>query len=397
MKKRIIFVDDEPNVLQGLKRMLRPMRKEWEMTFAESGPNALEIMATQPFDVIVSDMRMPGMDGAELLSRVMTQFPDTVRIILSGQAEKEAMLRSIGPSHQYLSKPCDAETLKQTVLRASNLREILSGDRLSFVSQMKNLPSLPEIYMELVDELKSDDPSLQFISRLIEKDMGMASKILQLVNSAYFGVRRHVSNIGLAVSMLGLENVRSLVLFTNIFSNVKIDKSKVNISLENVWKHSGAVGRISRDICKHEKLDKQTLENAMSAGLLHDCGIIVLAANVEKEYGEVIKLSNQKDIPLHEAELEVLGSTHAEVGAYLLGLWGLPDELVAAVAYHHNPQESLRQEMCTITAVHVANVIDKEITDPDINHRDKLLDTDYLDSIGVLDRLETWKELITND
>src|SRR5262245_37814840 len=99
--KKILFVDDEPNVLQGLERMLRSMRHEWEMQFAMSGPAALERLAEQTFDVIVSDMRMPGMTGAQLLTEVSQRHPHIVRIILSGQADQEDILRSVGPTHQY--------------------------------------------------------------------------------------------------------------------------------------------------------------------------------------------------------------------------------------------------------------------------------------------------------
>ena len=105
-KTRILFVDDEPLVLQGLQRMLRPMRNEWEMAFVESGRRALEEMATLPFQVVVSDMRMPGMNGAQFLSHVQELYPRTVRLILSGHADKDLIMKCVGTAHQFLAKPC---------------------------------------------------------------------------------------------------------------------------------------------------------------------------------------------------------------------------------------------------------------------------------------------------
>src|ERR1700751_643330 len=107
MSKRVLFVDDEAMVLSGLQRSLRPMRNEWEMAFVNSGAEALQLMEHEPFDIIVTDMRMPVMNGAQLLEEVKRRFPQCFRIILSGQADQETIMRAVDPTHQYLSKPCD--------------------------------------------------------------------------------------------------------------------------------------------------------------------------------------------------------------------------------------------------------------------------------------------------
>ncbi len=333
MKKRVVFVDDVSSVLEGLRRTLRSMRKEWEMEFVDSGSKALALMSEKQFDVIVSDMRMPEMDGAELLTQVMKRYPSTVRIVLSGHSEKETILRSVGPSHQYLAKPCDAETIKETVTRACALRDVLNSDRLSFISRIKSLPSIPEIYADLLKELKRDEPSFTRVATLIETDIGMTSKILQLVNSAYFGIRKHVSNPAMAVKLLGLENVSSLVLFAGIFST--IDESIPGLRMDEMLEHGAAVSRLSQEILKAENRSKKESDDALAAGLLHDCGKLVFAACSECSYGEVLEFSGDKTVPLYEAELEMLEASHAEAGACLLDLWGLPGEIVEAVAFHH--------------------------------------------------------------
>ena len=169
---RVVFVDDEPYVLQALSRLLRPMHAEWQMEFAPSAPAALEILAQGPFDAVVTDMRMPGMDGAELLDEVKRRHPHVVRIVLSGQADQASVLRSLGSTHQYLSKPCDPETLKQTLVRACAVRMLLADDALKqVVSQLGSLPSLPTTYVALLDECRAPDASVIKVADAISQDM----------------------------------------------------------------------------------------------------------------------------------------------------------------------------------------------------------------------------------
>jgi DNA-binding NtrC family response regulator len=173
-KKRILFVDDEAMILQGLQRMLRPMREEWDMEFIGSGAKALERMGPAPFDVVVSDMRMPGMNGAEFLTEVMKRHPKTIRLILSGHADKELILQCVGATHQYLAKPCDADALKATVTRASNLEGNLQSEPLrKLVGQLSHLPSIPSLYMEIVEIANHPGASLEDVAQVIARDLAM--------------------------------------------------------------------------------------------------------------------------------------------------------------------------------------------------------------------------------
>ncbi len=320
MKKRILFVDDEPNVLGGLRRMLYPLRGEWETAFASSGPDALAKLAESPFDVVVSDMRMPGMDGAQLLTEVMQRYPQVVRIVLSGQSDKEMILRSVGPAHQYLAKPCDAETLKQTIARACVLRDLLADERLKqLVTKVSSLPSLPTVYARMVEALQSPDASIQTVSRIVAEDVGMTAKILQLVNSAFFGLRRHVSSPSEAAVFLGLETIKALVLSIHVFSQFQ-GASVPGFSLEGLWKHSLAVGAGAKRLAAEENQDRRDVDHALMAGLLHDAGKLVLAANLPEQYAEALARAADSQGPPWQAERDVVGAGHAEVGAYLLGL-----------------------------------------------------------------------------
>lgn len=392
MKKSILFVDDEPSVLDGLRRMLYPMRHEWDMAFVTSGQGAMNLMAERPFEVIVSDIRMPGMDGAELLTKVRQKHPQLVRIVLSGHSAKETVLRLVGSAHQYLSKPCDAETLKSTISRAVTLRDLLGNESLKqLISQMKSLPSLPSLYAEVIEEVRNPNGSIKKVGEIISKDVGMTAKVLQLVNSAFFGLSRHVSSPVQAAGLLGFETLQSLVLAVNVFSQFDRAKSHT-FCIESFWRHSMETGTAAKQIAAAENASEQVAADALMAALLHDAGKLMLAQEAAEPYQEALALADSKGIPHWEAEQEILGATHAEAGAYLLGLWGLPDPIVEAVAYHHCPSHTMCNSLIPLTAVHVANALVHERTAGEDDGGVSRLDLDYLSQIGLVDRLPAWRD-----
>ncbi len=290
MKKRILFVDDEAMVLDGLRRMLRPMRDEWEMEFCESGPIALAQMAVSPADVIVSDMRMPGMNGAELLTRVMELYPRTVRLILSGHADHELILKCVGSTHQFLAKPCDPEAIKATVRRAAATDGALQSDALkTLVGQMSRLPSIPTLYREIVEALQDPEVSMAVVGRIIGRDISMSAQILKLVNSAFFGLRRRVSSPDEAASYLGLDTLRYLVLSLNAFSQFEGVKVE-GFSFGDLWLHSQQTGAAAKAVALCEQGDRKLADEAFVSGLLHDTGKVVMAANFPDRYAAVVRL-----------------------------------------------------------------------------------------------------------
>jgi HD-like signal output (HDOD) protein len=391
--RRILFVDDEPKILEGLQRMLRVMRHEWEMEFAASGQSALGSLNSRPFDVVVSDMRMPGMDGAIFLSQVQEFHPQIVRIVLSGHSDQQLVMSSVGPAHQYLSKPCDPELLKQTVSRACGLRDLLSNATLTLlVSQMQSLPSLPSIYMQLMKEVEAPDPSIKTIGEIIRRDPGMTAKILQMVNSAFFGLRRHISDPGDAVNLLGLDIVKSLVLSVHIFS--QFSPRIPGFSLADLWDHNSAVGNLAKKIAKMEQQAPQLMDDSFAAGLLHECGKLILASRLPKEYAQMLSLTNEDGLPVIDAEREVFGATHPEVGAYLLGLWGLPDSIVEAVAFHHSPSQCAADTFSPLTAVHIADYLMDESSCAVSNAPPgEALDSIYVARLGIEGRMDSWRAL----
>jgi putative nucleotidyltransferase with HDIG domain len=394
--KRVLFVDDEPRVLDGLQRMLHQMRHEWDMHFVGSGDDALAAIAVQPFDVVVSDMRMPVMDGAELLDEVRRRSPSAVRVVLSGHSGRDLILKSLGPTHQFLSKPCDAEDLKAAVARACALRDLLDDERLkAVVSNVKTLPSVPALYDRLLALLRSPDCALQEVADVIGCDVGMTAKILQLVNSAFFGLQRRVASLSEAILYLGLDTVRSVVLGAGVFAELE-GAGEAAKTAEELYPHSMTVGTLSEKITRRCNPKRERTDDVLTAGMLHDVGKLVMAMELPDAYAEVRRRAQQEGIRTHEAEREVLGITHAELGAYLLALWGLPEPIVEAVAFHHRPPHGFRRGSEVLTAVHVTNGLVHEAEQDATSEHESCIDMEYLEEVGLADQLPQWREICTS-
>ena len=384
--RRILFVDDEVRVLEGIQRMLRPMRDEWDVRISDSGPKALTMLAAEPFDVVVSDMRMPGMDGAELLQAVMQRHPQVVRIILSGQADRDSLMRSLGATHQYLAKPCDPERLRQAVAKACALRDLLHDEPLQrLVASLGTVPSLPTLYQQIREELSKDESSARVIGEIVSQDLGMSAKLLQLTNSARFGVSRQVNSAVDAVGIIGLGTVKSLVLGAHAFTELA-GVEAAGLAIEKLWQRAMKVAALSRTIARSLKLAAGTADMAFTAGLLQDCGMLLLAVNRSAEYAAALK-----DTALPSAtsrERSRFSADHAAVGAYLLGLWGLPEPIVEAVAFHHRPSDAPITVASPLVVTHVAGALADE---PCGGAAAVVLDPAIVQRFNLAGQLDEWR------
>ncbi len=391
-RRKILFVDDETNVLEALQRMLRSRRNEWDMRFMNRPEDALTLMASESFHVVVSDMRMPGMDGSRFLGEVSARHPDVVRIILSGQSDRESLLHTTSLAHQFLSKPCDSETLKTAIDNVSNLHELLKNEALRrMISQLDALPSLPLPYLDLMRELRSAHASVDRVGRIIARDMGMTAKILHLANSAFFGVRLRVTDPAHAATLLGLETIKSLVLSVQVFRKFDLDAISF-FSPEQLWEHSIVVGRLAQEMARETRRDDTFIHASLMAGLMHDIGKLVFAAKFASDWRIALSESASSGEPAIEAERRVLGATHAEMGAYLLGLWGLTHPSVEAAAFHHQPEFLATGEWTLPAVIYLANIIDHRVRAerearplPEINAR-------FTARLDIEHRIPAWEE-----
>jgi HD-like signal output (HDOD) protein/ActR/RegA family two-component response regulator len=358
--KRILFVDDDPNVLTGLRNVLRTKRREWEMVFAIGPEEALANLADGPFDVVVSDMRMPGMDGATLLTKVKELQPWAVRMILSGQTELESAMKSVFVAHMFLSKPCDPVLLQSVVDRACHLNSILRSDELRAIAgKVQMLPSAPKTYVALNSALMAPNCSVATLVQIVERDVGLCAKLLQLVNSAFFGLPKRISSLKDTVTYLGFATIKNLALALETFSAAAETSGLSEAKLIALQNHSLLTAQIAQEI---EAKVMKKVEGAFLAGVLH-------------EVGWLLNLSNTPGrAPAAQAERTLLG-------AYLLGLWGLPHAIIEAVAYHKEPHLVPHSTFELVDAIYIADQLATELRSagPD----EGKLDLAYLAGVGM--------------
>lgn len=395
-RKKILFVDGEPRVLQGLERMLKSMGNEWEMSFVDTGKGALDILRVFPFDVIVTDILMPDMNGIELLKKIKADHPQTVRIAFSGTPKENMVLKSINLTHQFLSKPCNPVELKKVVTRVCALNDLLiEKDLVRIISTIESLPTIPSLYNKIVTELQSEDTSIQQIGEIISKDIGMTTKILQLVNSTYFGLLKHITSVAHAVGFLGLDTIKGIVLLTGTFSQFK-DKNIPYGFLEKNFSHSMRIGVLTKVISEQEGLFKKMVSDAFFAGLLHDVGKLVLADNFPEKYGQILTQSKRSNTSATFLEKDAFGTTHAEVGGYLMGLWGFDDPIVEAVAFHHAPEMCPERKFIPLTSVHISNGLENELLSNNSEDDASVFNENFISELKLTDHVPEWKKAVQN-
>lgn len=357
---RLLFVDDEPAILSGLKRLLFDMDENWEAQFANSGPEALACLEQQPADVIVSDMRMPGMDGVTLLEHVQELYPESIRMILSGQADEQSAIRALRVAHQFFAKPFDPSALCALIVRTEQVTRLLKDNRMrELVGSLSNLPPIPTLYRELTCALQSARTTTSDIITLVQRDPTMTAKILQLANSSFFSRRVATADLQTAVMHLGTNMIRHLVLTVELFDSCGKLTTKSTTEATAIRDKAVTMARVAEELARGTNLKTE----AFTMGLLADVGQLVLALVKGDEWRACRSRAQELNRPLHELEYEQFGISHAEVGGFLLGIWGLPFSVVEAVVHHHQPQNVAAMGPAAIAAIATA-VVDGSELDP---------------------------------
>ena len=390
--KRILFVDDENNILDGIRRLLHADRKRWDMEFAIGGEAALRACEAGRFDVVVSDMRMPGMDGATLLGHIRDLYPSTARLILTGYAEVKLATRAVAVAYRVLSKPCTGPDLQNTIERVCTLQDIFCTPELRrIIGTIGELPSLSRTYSALAQAVNDPASSVASVADIVERDVAMSAKVLQLVNSGFFGLAQKVTSLQSAVAYLGMNTIQNLALASDTFKVFVPDARFPKDFCETIQQNSRRVARIARAL----PLDPSVRDVTVMAALLHDVGKLVLASKMPDEFCAVLSLMQEHGCVQFEAEEQLLGISHAEVGAYLLGLWGINSLTVEAIAHHHHPDRIPHSGFDSSAAVYVANLLAHEI---DIHPSDlygkELIEADRacLERLGLLEQFLAFRE-----
>lgn len=390
--KRILFVDDEQPVLDGLRVSLRRHRKQWDMVFAVGGEAGVRELESQPFDVLVTDMRMPIINGVALLTRARELQPEMVRIVLSGYAEEESILRTLPVAHQFLNKPCEPSVLENVIERACDIQLLLGNPEIrTRVGKIDDLPVLPRNYFALNKALIDDHANASDIAAIIEQDIGMSAKLLQIVNSAFFGVARKLTSIQDAIAYLGLHVIQTLVLSLEVFHTFENKSMSPVVDLESLHRHSLLTAAVAKRLSPSPEVGK----DAFAAAMLHDVGKLIFATWLPELISDSMEAARAMRSPLHLAEQQLHGFSHAEVGAYLLGRWGLPYPIIEAVAYHHRPHLVKHNSFDILSAVHVADVLAHQYgpaAEGETAVRPSF-SPGYIEELGVLDQLPRWEQI----
>lgn len=369
---RIMFVDDEVLLLNGFKRLL--FKKKWTLYFASSGQKALEILQEHSVDFIVSDMRMPGMSGGELLERVYQLHPETVRIILSGQSDEQASIKASEFAHQWFTKPCDPQELEKTLIGIDKIRQLFPNEEiLKDIGHIKTLPSPPKIFLQLKAILDNDTVDMEEISSVILKDPGLVAKLLQVTNSAFFAQTKAVETLKEAITRVGTDLVIGTILAIELYENLQ------NIPVDFIeiqQSHCLATAKLASSFVEQEYKDQTIL-----VGLLHNIGKLIMLLISPK----IIDVYNDKSItPEMERDYEKdkLKVEQAQLAGYLMHLWHFDYSLIKNILLHNKPNALIKMEFGPATAVYIA---DKLINNEDI-------DISLIAHFKLEEKLITWQK-----
>jgi HD-like signal output (HDOD) protein/ActR/RegA family two-component response regulator len=384
---RVLFVDDDARVLASLVRSMR--KQGWEIHTAPGGAEALDHLASNPVDVVCSDMRMPEMDGAELLHRIQSHFPGIARIMMSGYAEQHELMRAVEVAHQFVGKPCSARDLQAIIGRARVVRDLVGDPDLHrLVCGLGKLPAPRGVYQRLQGIARRANATIRDFASVIETDAALAAKLLQIANSAFFAPAVRVTSIERAIGHLGLDVVRAIALGEQVVAAIAENLGPGGAELvDSIQRHSLYAVYLGRSILA----DRPDLaEDAWVAMLLHDVGELILAAVARPQLETARAVARRDGIPTYLAERRVIGRCHATIGAHLLHLWGIPVEVVEAIARHHDLASTSGDGLDLVAAVHVvAGLADEQ--DGQVSS----LDVVELERRGLGPSLAKWRALVT--
>lgn len=363
-KRRLLFVDQDIQALDRMRSLLIGMAHEWEMGFCSQADAALSWFGDQTVDVIVVDGRLPPVNGRHLLHYVRAHWPQTVRFVLAAEDDKGTLTDTLELAHQFLARPCRNEQLMQAIQRASLIRAITGNLVLQqIVTNMGVLPTLPSSQAEMIRVLQAPDVSVKQVSTVIRQDLAISVEVLRLVNSAYFSLRQHVTDLQQAVILLGLDTVRALVQAVTVFS--VLESAKTRTLRQELYAHMLDVSQRARVVVRQLGADRATIDNAILGAMVHDIGKLILCTYFSQDYFPTLALARSAKMPLYQAERQIFGVSHAELGAYLLGLWGFHEEILVGVGFHHEPSAYGNASCAVLTAIHVANHLHHQKRDPE--------------------------------
>jgi HD-like signal output (HDOD) protein len=392
INRRLLFVGGGASWFEEFEKQFANLQPTWLCVHVAEVSQPTTDLSPALFDALVLNANLES--RAEMIEGSGQKFPRAVRIVLSGEESRPSdSAASNSPELWFASQQLNPAALAETIERALRVQLWLSDPAIrKLLPLLRKLPTVPKLHAQVAQELQSPDGSLETASQFVRRDPAMAAKFLQVANSALFAPAYPLTDPGEAVMFLGSERSRGIIFAAGVFSQFDAVRC-FGFSPEQVWSYSLQVASLARGIALVETEDPKLAELCFTAGLLHDIGRLVLAANLPEMYATISQLQINKGLSLPDAELANLGTTHGELGGCLLGTWSLPGALLDAVAWHHCPSRSSDKAFSVLTAVHVAHVLAQEASSrdratPAADH----LDRAYLTAVGVGRRLAFWRQ-----
>ncbi len=355
---RILVVDDDQDILAASVAALQNIRPEWKVEAVSDPLMVAELLCHFNFDAVISDLEMPGIQGNRLLTEIALQEPLMVRFLVSAKVEMAREVEALGIAHRIFAKPCDYRGLIIELERALALRRRLRGSRLrGLINSIPTLPSPPKTYFAIQRLLAQEDFHFRGLIELLRREMSLTAFLLKAANSSYYGARQQVSSVEQAVNLLGITTVKSIVLGAELFSQIDTRKMKL-FQVDQLFDHSLRVAGLAASLSERRHETRHLKELAHTAGLLHDVGKLVCIHAFPQKYKSIMERARGDHQALYHEEIAVFGVSHQEIGAYLLNLWGIPEPIVEAVAYHHQPLLCPARSVSVLTFVAAANLID---------------------------------------
>jgi HD-like signal output (HDOD) protein len=389
MNRCIYIVDDQAAVLETAVLILRGFNAAWEVAGFSNPLEALAAVKLKAPDLILSDQLMPGMQGSQLLEEVRKIAPTTIRVIMSGYVSLNK-LTLITSAHQYMAKPFDIGRLRDIIQRSFSAQERISNKSLQLVAtSLRSIPSLPQVHQSLLAELEDARSGSSTIARMVAEDPGLSIKVLQLANSPLFGQGGLITNPTDAVMCLGTEMIAAIVLSQSLFRHYET-LALEDVDVPRVWSHSWETAYLAQYICREKRLPRRAAEHAFLAGLLHEAGRLILVDNFPGQFAGACREARQAKSPLGPRLLETFHTTPAQLTAYLMELWGMPPEVVAALALQDNPQEEPGGAFSLTSALYIADHIAGRKTPPD-DFTPEEWNEAYLQALGCKDDVPLWE------
>lgn len=371
----ILLIGDDLGWLAGCRGLAGR-----RIVLGDAKADALALLASEPFDAVVASFADPGRSVA-LLGAAAARNPSALALLRANGKE----LAGIPNPHPLLPRMDSVEVLDdqlRTKFAAASWQA--NPSFASLTRLITKVPTLPAIYTQITAALQDPETSIEDIAELVTREPAVSAKLLQMVNSPLLGLRGRVASVRDATSLLGLSRLRSLVLSTSLFKQFDAAKCSA-FSMSRFEANSLQIASWASAIAKGESRDKQVADMAFTASLLHNFGVLLLAANLPEQYGEVLRMAKEQRVSIAWAELQTFGATHAEVAGAILASWGIPFPIVNAVGWYPMPSASDDTEFSPLTAVHAATSVDT-FTQTGMF----AFDRDYMERLHMAEKMEGW-------